>query len=695
VAGGETPFWIVAGGSTAYVSSVWDREIDVLDVSGARPRLRSRIAVEGTPVKMLLDANGGRLFVAADNDDSVQVIDTRAGRVVARVFVSDVRAAAGRARVRGAAPNDLALSADGRTLLASLGGENAVAVLDVTAGRAPSLVGLVPTGWYPQAVRVRGGWVYVVNSRSDPGPNAGHCTSQFRHADAGDPFIGTCRANQYVLQREGSSLQAFPMPDRAALRGLTAQVERNDDLWSRTLAGDAAMMSALHRRIRHVIYIIKENRTYDQILGDLGEGNGDPAIVEFGRAITPNLHALAKRFVDLDAFDDSSEVSGNGWQWDLQGRETDFNVKTVPLEYSRRKTNAPYDSEGSVRNVDVGLGSLAERRRAEPDYPNDPNLLPGTNSDDVADGPDDDGPDGTTQTGLIYVAALKAGLTVRNYGMEVTNAGDVADEAQFAHRDVQAICHTPALIGHTDPYYRGFDQQQPDYWRYVEWHREFAGYEADGRLPSFELVRLSHDHMGSFGTALAGVDTPELQQADDDYAVGALVGDVARSRYRGDTLIFIIEDDAQDGPDHVDAHRSTAYVVGPYVRQGTVVSTPYTTVSMVRTIEDVLGIGHLSVFDAHQRPMTEVFDLSKFRWDFAAAPSAFLNATTLPLPVRHADVYPSSTHPAAWWAERTAGYDFSREDRVPAVAFNQLMWSGLRRDAAYPATRSGIDLSPR
>ena len=567
------------------------------------------------------------------------------------------------------------MSADGRTLFVSNGGENAVAVVDI--GRRPyRTTGLAPTGWYPSSVKIAGGWLYVANSRSDPGPNPGNCNF-FARRDKRAAYLSTCQANQYVLQREGASVQAFPAPRAGALGALTRQVEANDGLIGASRAGDVQMMAALRRRIKHVIYIIKENRTYDQILGDLGRGNGDPSITEFGRSVTPNLHALATQFVDLDNFEDSSEVSGNGWQWDLQGRETDFNVKTIPLEYSRRKTNAPYDSEGAVRGVDVGLGSLAARMSADPNYPDDPDLLPGTSSDDIADGPDDDG---STQTGVLWDAAMRHGLTVRNYGVEITDIGRADDTEAYAHHDPQAVCRALGLIGSTDVFFRGFDQNQPDYVRYAEWHREFAQFNQNGRLPSLELVRLSHDHMGKFATALDGVNTPELQQADDDYAVGLLVQDVAQSRFRADTLIFIIEDDAQDGPDHVDAHRSTAYVAGPYVKQGAVVSQRYTTVSMLRTIEDVLGIEHLSLFDATQRPMTEVFSLSKTGWTFSASPSAYLYATTLPLPTRHADArpVPISTHPASWWAERTAGYDWSREDRLPTPAFNALLWSGLK-----------------
>ena len=190
----------------------------------------------------------------------------------------------------------------------------------------------------------------------------------------------------------------------------------------------------------------------------------------------------------------------------------------------------------------------------------------------------------------------------------------------------------PALAPLTDVYFRGYDQNYPDLWRYNEWKREFDQFVANGNLPSLSLVRISHDHMGSFGTALGGVNTPETQQADCDLALGRLVEAVANSRYAADTLIIVTEDDVQDGPDHVDSHRGTAYVVGPYVKQGAVVSTRYSQVNALRTIEDILGTEHINLNTAFQRPMTDVFDIhSSGDWSFAAEASTVLATTTLAL----------------------------------------------------------------
>ncbi len=714
VPGGETPFWVTAAGNNlAYVTSQRDREVVALTLAnGTMPTVLARIPIEGTPVESIANKAGTRLYVAADNDDSVQVIDTRTNKVIERIPVAaPFGLLTGAPRYRGAAPNALALSADEKTLYVTDGGENAVAVISL-AGRTGAETGLIPTGWYPNSVAVAHGWFYAVNGKSDPGPNPGECQGSLTAKKTPPAYLSLCKPNQYVLQLEAGGLTAAPIPKGSALDVLTAQVAKNDNILSPPTAHDLSVMAALHGRIKHVIYIIKENRTYDQLLGDLGRGNGDATLVEFGQAITPNFHALATNFVDLDNFEDPAEVSGNGWQWSTAGREPDFNVKTIPLDYSARPTNAPYNSEGQVRDVDVGQATTAVRQTADPAYPNDPNLLPGTGSDNEADAADDDGdgPNNTRGTGYLWNAALKSGLTVRNYGFfddldrygaKPSNYGKTdpqvpEDVTPFADKVVQAYNVNATLIPLSDPYFRGFDNAYPDYYRVQEWNREFQNDEAAGKLPNLTLLRLMHDHMGNFSTALNGINTPELQQADDDYAVGLVAQTVANSPDAGDTLIFVVEDDAQDGPDHVDAHRSTAYIVGPYVKQGAVVHHRYTTINMLATIEDVLGMQHLNLNDATQVPMTEAFDLARTSWTYTATPSQYLYGTTLPLPVRQADAgpIPRSTHNAAWWASATRGYDWVHEDRVPAVAFNEVVWHGLYGNRPYPTTRSGRDLSP-
>jgi hypothetical protein len=257
---------------------------------------------------------------------------------------------------------------------------------------------------------------------------------------------------------------------------------------------------------------------------------------------------------------------------------------------------------------------------------------------------------------------------------------------------IQVAPLDPALAASTDLYFRGYDQNYPDLWRYAEWKREFDQYVALGELPSLSLVRFSHDHMGSFGTALGGFNTPETQQADDDLAVGRLVQAVSESPFAKDTLILVIEDDCQDGPDHVDSHRATAYAVGPYVKRGAVVSTPYGQVNALRTIEDLLGTEHLNLNTAWQRPMADVFDVrGSGRWSYQAEASTVLKTTSFAQApggagvrwAKGADVKPR--HDAEYWARATAGFDFSEADRVPPLGFNRVLWQGLK-DAAPPAS---------
>ncbi len=457
-------------------------------------------------------------------------------------------------------------------------------------------------------------------------------------------------------------------------------------------------MAAVRSKIQHVIYIIKENRTYDQVLGDLDRGNGDPNLTEFGAATTPNLHALAHNFVTLDNFCDRSEVSMDGWPWSTSARAPDVVERQVTVNYAGRGlTN---DSEGTNRNINVAYASQAQREKANPLTPSDPDVLPGTTDTAAPDGPNDE-----INGGYLWNAALRAGLSIRNYGffIDLARYNLPAEYAQytipeltnpFASKTQVAYSTSAALRPYTDPYYRGFDNSFPDYYRFKEWQREFTTTYANGNLPRLSLVRLMHDHTGNFSTAIEGVNTPELQEADNDYGVGLLVQAVANSQYKDNTLIFVIEDDSQNGGDHVDAHRSIAFIVGPYVKQNAVVSTPYNTVDFVRTMEEILGLSPLNLNDSVAVPMADVFDLNHKQWSYTATVSMLLAGTSLPLPAsmqKTANI-PKPTHDAAYWAEATKGMDFSVEDRIPFNRYNHILWRGLMGDKPYPETPSGTDL---
>jgi YVTN family beta-propeller protein len=695
--GGTYPFGVaVRGNDTAYVTSLRDREVDIIAL-GAKPHLTGRIKVQGNPNRLILNRAGTTLYVASDNEDVVSIIDTRTGLVSATVrTLAPAGLLADEAHIRGAGPDALALSPDEQTLYVSNAGTNDVAVVSL-AGK-PRVAGLIPVGYLPNAVALSadGAHMYVVSGRSVPGPNPGNCTVD----EAQHLTKAACNgANQYVLDLSKGGLLDLPVPDAAALATLTQTAAQDDHFTDMPSAQDEAVMAALHQRIKHVIYIIRENRTYDEVLGDLGEGNGDPSLAEFGAIITPNAHALAANFVDLDHFEDTGEVSGEGWPWSTAARESDYGADAVPVNYAERGLS--YDWEGTNRNIDVALPSLAARVAANPEVaalPDAANILPGG-----ANAAAPDGPQGQVQHGYIWDAALRAGLSVRNYGFFIDFTRYEAKDKSalipptltdpFAAHVQVAYPANPALAAHTDPYFRGFDLNFPDYYRAAEWKREFAADVASGQMPSLTLLRLMHDHLGSFKTAIDGVNTPETQMADNDYAVGEVVDAVAHSPFASSTLIFIVEDDAQNGPDHVDAHRSEAFIVGPYVRAHAVVSTPYSTVNLLRTMEDILGTAHLSVADSFQRPMADVFDLSHAAWSYSAIVPVPLNATTLP--VAHSATAWRNAKPASWWAMQTAGYDWSTEDRIPAVAFNRILWQGLHAPGtAYPAPRGTANPVP-
>jgi hypothetical protein len=356
-----------------------------------------------------------------------------------------------------------------------------------------------------------------------------------------------------------------------------------------------------------------------------------------------------------------------------------------------------YNWEGTNRNIDVAIPTLKAREAEDPvlkAIPDIANILPGT-----ANIAAPDGPQGQYQRGYLWDAAIRAGLTVRNdgffedlerYFLPPKLGGIPATLTDPAAQHIQVAFPTnPVLAPRTDLYFRGFDNAFPDFYREREWQREFDGYVKHGNLPNLLLVRLMHDHLGSFKTAIDGVDTPETEMADNDDAVGKLIAAVAHSKYAGSTLIFVLEDDAQDGPDHVDAHRSVAYIVGPYVKHHAVIETHYTTVNILRTMEDILGTDHLSINDAFQRPTADVFDLHQKAWNFTPVVPAPLSATSLPIPKSTAAAW-HSTHSADWWAAQTAGYDWTQEDKIPAVAFNKILWAGLHKPGvAYPA-RHGV-----
>ncbi len=721
--GGEYPFWVAVKGTekdgtaTAYISSIRDREIVVVNLNG-EPAVTSRIPVKGQPNKMTLNRDQSLLYVVEDQTDTVDVIRTSDNAVVGTIPViapasvlpgvanyTDSDSSISVTRT-GANSNSVTLSPDEKQLYVTNGNLNCVAVVDLDDAKTRGLVvGLIPTGWYPNSVSFSGdgAWVYVINGKSATGANP-----DFRYSYGPSTHTNGYLSNQYNPQLIKAGLQSFPRPTSAQLTTLTTQVATNNRFSYTDSARDIAVMAAVHEKVKHVIFIIKENRTYDQVLGDLEVGNGDPDLAEFGKRYTPNQHQLARQFVTLDNFYATSETSNDGWPWTTSARAPDVIERQFPVTYAARGLSL--DSEGTNRSINVALPNDGypgvTRQTANPLTPADSDILAGHTDVSAPDGPNS--AEKEVGKGYIWDSALRKKLSVRNYGffLDCTlyaqgNTFSIPLERDpFLKNKVVAYATNVALAPYTDKYFRGFDNAFPDYYRFKEWEREFDGYELPGaELPTLSLVRFMHDHTGNFATAIDGVNTPEVQQADNDYALGLLVEKVSKSpRYKDNTLIFVIEDDAQDGGDHMDSHRTIAFVAGAYVKQGVVISSQYNTVNFLRTIEDVLGLPPMNLNDALARPMADIFTTTPNRWSFTAVPAQILNGTTLPPfldktanKVVGLDV-PKSTHDAKYWARVTKGMDFTTEDQFDFAAYNRILWKGLMGNKPYPVLRSGKDL---
>jgi YVTN family beta-propeller protein len=682
---GEFPFAVAAVGDHAFVTTLRGREVVDVGLSGV-PAVVRRIPVGEQPTALAANRAGTRLYVANAGSDTVSVLDLAAGRALATIptMAPPGLLPPSVARLRGSSPNALALSPDERTLYVTNAGNDTLAVIPLDAAGTGQVAGLVPTGFYPSAVCVSadGRWLYVAHAKGATGPNPRGPWTDVALATRA-PYANQ-GGNQYSLQLEHGGLLALPVPDATTLAKLTRQALAND--FPVDPAGAVPPFDRLREQVKHVVLVVGENRTYDQILGDAGWADGDARLVHWGDALTPNHHALARRFVTLDRFFASGDVSGDGWQWTMGGRTTDVAEKAIPLWYAERGHHS-YDWEGMNRGVNVGLATDAERLAFDPGTPL--RVLPGTV--DVA-------APGT----LLWDAAVAAGKTVRVYGafVDVSRYGYAdSDPARvpplhmpFETRTRVAFPAHASLQNLVDPYFRGFDQRFPDAWREAEWERELAGFAAGGDLPALSIVRLPHDHLGNFGDAIDGVDTPDTQIADHDWAVGRLVEALSRTPFWESTVVVVVEDDAQNGSDHVDSHRTLALLAGGHVRRGAVVHTPYTTTSVLRTIELLLGLPPLGQHDAEAPAMADVFDLAADAAPFEARVPAVLRSTKLPLPpARPGEHAAAPRGNAGWWATATAGFDFDHTDAAPAEAMNRILRCGLLGETGCTSGRVRAD----
>jgi YVTN family beta-propeller protein len=736
--GGTFPYSVVLNGSVAYVGCDRDREVVAVNVaSQTAGSLVARIQTDGNPNGMTLSADGSTLYVAQDNQDQVAVIHTANNKVIHKIDTRGPASLDFPPNTTGAAPTAVTINQANKTLYAVNAGSNSIAVIPLAGPHTLRTIGLIPTAYDPTdvAFSADGSWMYIINGKNDTGPNplygyGNMAVIAFKQVDPPETNAQESAElnsnNQYQFQLEHASLVSAQVPESGDLWDLTSQVAANNGYGVEPSEPDMNVMNFLRSKIKHIIYVVKENRTFDQILGDLGNGsNGDPSLALFGEAVTPSFHRMARNFVTIDNFMDPGDGSMDGWSWSMRGRVTNTETITQQENYARVNRGLSYEGEGQNRNIPANLNTTAARDffldptgRTTP-YSNATSPLKGGTPNILAGDGDHAATDGPTgyQQGYIFNAVLNAGGTVRNYGWMANTPGKTTDSGDpingnpisdpFTAHVVQTTAANQLLFenGFYDPYFRAYDQSYPDVWRFSEWNREFQQFVANGNLPSLEMIRgLSHDHTGSFGSALGGVNTPELQQADNDYAVGLLVETVANSPYASNTLIIIIEDDSQDGADHVDSHRATTYFVGPYVKKQAVVSTRYSQPNVLRTIEDIFGTEHINLNTYYARPMADLFDIkSSGKWTFHAV------ASTLLTPILTKPIAPISqggglgldpkkvmfaagpqlkpTHDAQYWAQKTRGFDFSGEDRVPAELYNKILWEGLKGTPA-PAVKT-------
>ncbi|MBV9313874.1 MAG: bifunctional YncE family protein/alkaline phosphatase family protein [Pseudonocardia sp.] len=632
---GHHPYNIVpsADGHTVYVTNLGANTVSVMDLTGPQPTEQKTITVGTHPNRMIVSADHHQLYVANGDSDQVSIIDLGSNNVVRTIDLAPYP----NAQV-GSNPDDLALSADGGTLYVANAGNNDVAVIDLASGR---ITGLIPTGWYPTSVAVGAHALFVTNGKGlGAGPNNGP-----GHPDP--YYAGRTRADQYVGSMMVGTLSSIPMPlDTAQLADWTTQVARNDGFDNggnvHAPAGTAASVVPRnlgeHSPIQHVIYVVKENRTYDQVFGSLGKGNGDPTLNLFGDESAPNARALERQFVTLDNFYADAEVSAQGWNWTVAANSNPYTEQLWTSNYSDR--GAPYPSESG-----------------------DPVIAPNRDPSNA----------------YIWDRLAAAHITFRNYGFYID-----LDEPNAVARP-----HDPLLDANTDHAFHRFDLHCPDapntfvpgpdcgLARITEWKREFDQFVAARNLPTVELVRLPNDHTSG---AKPGSPTPRAYAADNDWALGQLVDAVSHSPYWSSTAIFVTEDDAQDGPDHVDAHRTVGEVISPYTQTGKVDSTFYSTASMLRTIELIVGLRPLTQFDAYATPMLASFTNTPNPAPFTAQkPTQNMTETN---PGKNPLGVPADDE------------DLSHEDRINMARFNQAIWASVKGDAPMPAPKHTVYPAP-
>jgi YVTN family beta-propeller protein len=630
---GGRPYDVVAApnGSRLYVSDWAGRAVLALDPGDLR--VVAKIAVGEHPNQIVTHPSDDRLFVACASSNSVSVIDSRRGIVTETIGTSLFPRAP-----EGSTPDALAIAPDGQTLYAANADNNCVAVIDISTPDRSQVKGFIPTGWYPTALATTpdGNTLLVgvgKGNQTKPNPYSKELADRIANLKPGEipeAWKAWLSPYPYIGMTLSGALSIVPVPDDTQLAAYTEAVYRNCP-YSDKLLSDAPNRekTAIPTKvgdpspIKYVIYIIKENRTYDQVFGDLARGDGDPSLTVFGREVTPNHHKLAEEFVLLDNLYCSGHVSADGHPWSTMAYATDYIARNWAITYS---------------------------------------LRPGIDDDDeenLANAP----------SGYLWDACARAGLTYRSYG----EYGRRVSQKDGSFRMDGAV---PGLVGHTCPDFGlGEGPLDRDTTKVDIFLKEFRQFERRGNLPRFIVMSLGEDH--TFGTK-TGAHTPKACVASNDLALGRLVEAVSKSRYWPETAIFVIEDDAQNGPDHVDAHRTVGLVVSPYTKRKHLDSTQYQTVSMVRTIELILGLAPLSQHDAAAKPMFASFtdrpDLTPYKHEAARIDLEAWNS------------------PLAYGADRSNKMDFSAYDKVNDFELNEILWYELKGPSAPqpPAVRRAI-----
>jgi YVTN family beta-propeller protein len=613
------PYGVVVGPDGRVYASAWGGWTVSIFRSRANGTLGegTRVRAGRHPSALALNPSGSRLFVASGSTDRVSVLDTRTQAVIATL--NDASPAGTR---EGSTPNALAVSADGARLFVAEADNNAVGVFDLSPATAGSpaatgndaLSGRFPVGWYPSAVTVDGADLLVVNGKGHgTGPNPGHW-------QPGQPM--PAHTPDYTLGQINGTLTIIP-----AARASASELGPFSRRVAAANGWNVARRAEKYPPFEHVIYIIKENRTYDQVLGDLPQADGDTTLLFFPRPVSPNHHALAERFGIFDRFFVNAEVSPDGHNWSMGAYVTDYAEKTIPSNYSSRGRS--YDYQGLNRN------SLPDDDVSEP------------------------------ASGYLWDLADRAGITYRNYGAFVNEPG----EPPGASTPVFTAATKRALIGHTNTAYSGWNLDIPDQARADVWLKEFQEFVRAGKLPALEIMTLPNDHTSG---ARAGSPTPRAYMADNDLALGRIIEALTKSPFWKSTVVFVLEDDAQDGPDHVDSHRSPLLVISPYNR-GKVFHRFANTTDVVATIEDILGLGRMSQFDHYGRPLREIWETTPDLTPYVALmPAVPLDEKN---PRRGA------------MAEASKKLTLDKVDTSNDDLFNRILWKTIKGDQPYPGTR--------